>query len=376
MKTSARNFLIAAACAIVIDSLALTICPACGYEADDGEARCTHCGALLPATAEEQSAEQPQANKPQDNATDEDLAGKAFEAAREDAVFGRKEEAKQPALALQAYENALALLVLAQDDPRTAKAGETLAESILRCRDAIVIGSRACPACNGSGKRTFVAHAMGGEDTTREVSGSVCPACAGLGEVRAIRSADELAGLANKCNHEYGIMRQGSGRALCGRVWIPAEWELTVEQMAAVRRARPKTCGGCGGFHDTDCKACKGLGHTQCKAKGCKQGMVERKNANSLSPKTELALKSPCPECKGSGHVTCIECKGDGRMACRSCKGSGLAGECRACHGEGILACKSCKGAKVDKKGEPCRACGGAGVMLCNSCQGDGHQGK
>ena len=368
--------LVAAICAIALDSMALTICPACGYEAEDGEARCSHCNALLPTAGDAKAGEQAQETKPAPGAANGDLSEKAFEAAREDALFGRREETKQPALALQAYENALALLVLAKDDPRAAKSGEALAESILRCRDAIAIGSRTCPACNGSGKRTFVAHALGGEDTTREVSGSVCAECAGLGKVRAIRGADELAGLANRANHEFGIMRQGAGRTQCGRVWVPADWELTVEEMAAVRRARPKTCTECGGFHDTDCRACKGLGYTQCKAKGCKQGYVERKNANSLSPKTEIALKSPCPECKGTARVQCMECKGDGRVTCRKCKGSGLADECRACHGEGVIPCKTCKGAKIDKKGEPCRTCGGAGMTLCNSCQGDGHQDK
>lgn len=369
------------ACAIsallaAFDCAALTICPACGYEAEDGEVRCGHCDALLPETHgdAEPDASADDGARPAAAATDPDLAKAAFEAAREDAVFAKKEEAKRPALALQAYENAQALLAVATGDPRAAKAGEAIAEAILACRQAALAGSRTCTACNGSGKRTYVSRMLDGADTTRELSGSVCPVCNGRGKVRAIRSSDEIAGLVNSSDHEFGILRKGAGRVLCGRVWVPAEWTLSVEETALIRKARPKTCTVCAGFHDIDCRACKGLGHAECKAKGCKQGIVETKTANSLTPKNDITKREPCPVCKGTGSTPCVSCKGDGRVTCTACHGSGLPEACKTCSGEGIVPCRSCKGTGNDRKGQECRDCGGVGRQLCGACQGDGRK--
>ena len=353
---------------------ALTICPACGYEAEDGVARCGHCGAAIPGAAAPAApaAAVPVAPPAPGKGTPDPAA--AMDAAREDVLWARDmEKASQPAAALRGYENALALLALAQGDPRAAAGGAQVAEAILRCRDAVAVGSRVCSVCNGSGKRTYSAHVMGGDDVVREVGGSVCAACGGRGRVRARRNQSEISALVNKAARDFAILRQGDGRIASGNAWIPAAWELSVEETAILRRAIPDACSGCAGFHQVECHACKGDGVTPCRAKGCKQGFVEKKNANTLTPKTGLVLQAPCPVCQGAASVPCATCKGAGRVPCPKCDGAGLAPVCRSCSGEGLVPCKSCRGAGSDRRtGAPCAACGGEGRQLCTACQGDG----
>ncbi|MGI6496298.1 MAG: hypothetical protein ACOX5G_09465 [Kiritimatiellia bacterium] len=373
-------FLLTASIAAVCACHALTICPACGYEAEDGATTCAHCNAALPAPGADAALPAP-AETPdplEGEASDAAMAALAFEEAKQDMLFGREqEEAGKTALALAAYENALALLTFGYDDPRVAAgAAAVAAESVLRCRRALAIGWRACPSCNGTGKRTYTARVMGGDDVVREVAGSSCGECGGSGRVRAARSSRELVRAVAKATGDFAILCQGRGRTACGRVWIPAKWNLGTGQTARLRCALPDVCPECAGFHDVDCPACKGEGTVPCRNKGCRQGLLETKNPNTLSPKTELAIHTPCPVCKGTGRTPCAICKGECRVPCKSCDGSGLAPACRSCDGSGLTPCKSCRGSGKDRNGEPCAACQGEGRQLCAKCQGDGRTGR
>ena len=169
---------------------------------------------------------------------------------------------------------------------------------------------------------------------------------------------------------------RGEGRIPLGRAWIPADWPsaLSPPAIAAVRLSLPPRCSHCAGTGSTPCRSCGGSGTAPCKAQGCKNGWITRKPANTLSPKTDIAIREHCPICGGTGKVRCNTCAGRGGAACAKCGGTGDAPLCKGCHGSGLVDCRDC--ARTGALNPNCPTCRGSGKSLCNKCGGDGHASK
>lgn len=364
---------------LALQAWALTICQDCGHEATEGETTCGHCGTALPKSKPDADSTVPRSRSAGPVTTaaagvGTNLAVEAFDAARADVQAARAQEATRVDLALASYENALSLLALAGGTSQPVEAGGIVVASILRCRRALGSVLRDCVTCRGSGKMIYAVESLTAERGAREAAGPTCRTCGGSGEALTSRSSEDLRVILLQARREFALLQQGAGRAAVGRVWVPAGWpaRLTARQTAALRRANAEPCNRCVGFGETDCTACKGIGRVACTARGCRQGWVERQPSNTLTPKSVLKTRAPCPNCQGAAQVACLTCHGDGRATCPSCNGSGQSPRCRACGGEGLIPCRRCRGARIESDGTACRACGGEGVSLCATCRGDG----
>ncbi len=365
---------------LALHAWALTICPDCGHEATGDETKCGHCGAALPEAPPAAESTTPR-TAPARAITaapaagvGTNLAAAAFAAARADVQAARAQEATRADLALAGYENALALLALAGGTGQSADAGGIIVASILRCRRALGSVMRECSACKGSGKLLYAVESLTSESGTREAAGATCRVCGGSGEALTSRSGEDLRLILLQARREFALLQQGARRVAVGRAWVPADWpdRLTARQTAALRRANAEPCPRCTGFGECDCATCKGVGRVACTARGCRHGWVERQPSNTLTPKSVLKTRVPCPTCQGSAQVACLTCHGDGRTTCTACNGSGQPPRCRACGGEGLTPCRRCQGQGGEAGGAACRACGGEGVLLCATCRGDG----
>jgi hypothetical protein len=349
----------------------LTICGACGYEAAEGATVCDHCKARLPAPAVA-AATSDVAAAFSAGAADTNLAGSAFAAARADVQWARERQVERPAAALAAYQNALAILGVTGSVP--ADAGRTVADGIRQCRTALKVVTQPCPACKGTGRYTYRVEALAGEGGTREANGVACRTCGGSGHMPVPRGTAAVRILIEQSYADFALAARAAGRVEMGRAWVPADWpaRLTLRQTAAVRRAWPPSCAACGGLGREDCRACGGKGRVPCNGEGCKQGWVDRLPSNTLTPKTALKIREPCPVCQGTANMPCAACRGEGFGVCRVCGSSGQLPDCRTCGGEGVRTCTRCKGAGVFGAGAACPDCRGQGLTLCPACHGDG----
>ena len=355
----------------------LVICPKCGTEADANASVCPHCGAVLPAVKVEPAA--PAAAAASADAHAGTISDLAFESARADKHLADECLAKRPELAYAYDENALALSRLVKREGLSAAAGKALAEHLERCRNLLAHTTRACTACNGSGKSTVHFQGMIGDKSSQAGAsvaisdGPPCPVCGGRGEVSAGRSAGELRVLIGQGRRDFETRQQAAGRVACGRVWVPSNLLslLDVKAQALIRSASPTPCSGCMGIGIQDCSHCKGSGHLKCSNDGCVNGWIVHKEVNTLTPKTALNRKERCPVCQGSGFMPCPDCRGLGTTACQLCNGTGRSAACQECGGQGWEPCPKCQGAG-NVKGVPCPDCHGQGERLCPKCHGEG----
>jgi hypothetical protein len=353
------------------------ICPDCGHEVAAAAAACGHCGAHLPPAAPETPAtsvaDVPPAPVPAPSAFP---AGEAFEAASADVLLARQEQNIRPEVALALFENALALLAVADPAAIPPGAGEAILDGLKSCRAALAVGgATVCTECNGSGRRPGRA---AGTQESAAVPEIPCPVCGGSGRVRAGRGADAARLAILRGRREAGLALQAAGRVPLGRAWVPAGWPaaLNARQTAAVRRSLAGSCEECAGLGLANCRKCAGSGFLPCPDRRCRDGRVEEKSEQSLSRGTPLSVRVRCPVCKGTTRVPCETCRGQGAVACSACKGTGAAPLCRSCGGEGVIPCRRCAGRTTPPDAPPCQDCRGEGVVLCRACHGDGRRAR
>ena len=340
MMTPARSSsrrtqrLLAAACVFFLSFAAwadgeLRLCPDCGRESPPSARFCASCGAAIVATGEEapEATAEPEADGQSDVAVPAKTeATPSSRAASRDVARARQESREgHAAAALVLYRNAQALLA--------ANAGQKPNEA----------ATKAITAEAEAAKREFESR------TPRN------------------RRTEAMAAASRSCEDYF----RGEGRIPCGRAWIPADWQTTLAPtaIAAVRLSLPPDCATCSGAGSIPCKSCGGTGHAQCRAPGCENGWVSRKPTNTLTPKTDIAIREKCPMCRGTAKIPCKACAGRAATPCKTCAGSGHAPLCKGCHGSGLATCPDCakKGLRPD-----CAFCHGSGSVLCDKCGGDG----
>lgn len=356
----------------------LRICGSCGREDAAGAALCAFCKAALPPAPAVAVAQPPLPDARAATSNDAALAQAAFEQVRLDVSAARAEEARRPEVALALYENARALLAVADPARLPSDTGRSVLTGLQRCRAALAVSGQSCPACAGSGRQQIkLAQLAGGADTDNVATrstGAACATCGGQGAIRGTRDVETTRLLMLQGRREMGLQQQSAGRVAAGRAWIPRAWAdaLTPAQLAAIRRTIAAGCPACAGMGLAQCRKCLGTGAQACTQKKCRQGWIEQNAANALSATTVLTRKVKCPVCQGTSKVACTVCRARGGVACGACKGTGLGEVCRTCGGEGVVTCRACRTRRTEAAGTVCESCKGTKRTLCGSCKGDG----
>jgi len=353
---------------------ALTICPCCGWELNDGVSLCTHCGAKIPAPNATSTNTATTADAMTQHDSSDAISAQALTVIRLEQKMAEESRKDRPELSYAFYENMLALGRLVRREGMALDAGKTLAETIERCRDLLTHTLRTCPVCGGSGKRKAAFQLLLGEKGMQASEGLPCAVCGGSGLVRVVRSLDELRTLLSQGQRDFDMRATALGYVSCGRAWLPptlAE-RLTVPEQALVRSACPTPCQSCMGMGLQDCLHCKGSGRLPCTNKECKDGWIIQKQLNALSDKNSISTREPCPICQGTGWIPCSDCQGTGTISCKTCHGTGKNPMCLSCSGAGWLFCAKCHGTGKMPDGTVCPECLGKRERLCPKCCGEG----
>jgi hypothetical protein len=375
MEKLLRGLIVCLALFACCTATALVICGACGHEGAEGQRFCSHCGARV-------GEDKPQVVETPATAAVAmvtiDLQA-VLEAARADARAAAEIEETLPETALCYYRNSSALARLLPDAMIPDDSGKRMIEKINLCRERMQNAFKPCDDCKGSGRRKVTMVTLSGDkEGVMSGEGVVCKTCGGSGRNLAARTADDLRLLLARGVRDHETRQKAARRVAVGNVWAPVAVAeaLTPRLQALLRTAMPSPCADCQGLGIQMCGSCKGRGRTVCRNAGCKDGMIQKRQANSISPESALMVKTPCPTCKGSGWITCLGCTGKGHVLCQTCGGLGQPKKCAVCGGAGTGACNKCKGTgKVmgrDRVETPCTACGGEGIGLCPTCHGEG----
>ena len=358
-------------------AIAATICGSCGYESADAARFCSHCGASVKAPTRGSTP----ASKDDVAKTEASMLISPV-AVTEDMIRARDylKQAKV-GLARMFCRNALALNLLAGEAPPDVTRSQAILRFLNQCTKAEGLVSRRCPVCEGTGKRVMTASTLSGSTHEVQIGGSRCERCKGSGSIRGGETIDERKYRDSRSAEQYRILQQSYGRLPVGLVWVPggAVDALKTADRVALKRALPPPCSRCAGIGRADCKTCRGSGSVTCGAKGCEQGLVERKpdrgrlGSRSASGSGKSVPKHKCVVCRGKGLVACEKCVGAGSILCKRCDGGGLAPVCSKCDRSGLVPCRKCLGTRVCR-GEPCTYCQEQGVVECSSCGGTGRK--
>ena len=365
---------------------AITICGSCGYESGNEARFCSHCGGKLqsgsvtprPLVGGAKPEKSDQKVEPERPKTDPN-ALISPEAVTEDMRTARVQlEAERVALARLFARNALALNLLAGEDP-----GEVRSKAILKfldqCDRLSGLVRRKCTGCDGTGRAVMRAYSLDGSTTDLSVTGRMCEHCKGIGIVRGRETVDERKYRQGQAGDKYLTTQQSRGRLPVGAAWAPAASveKLGVKESVMLKRAIPPACSRCFGVGRDDCSDCRGTGKVKCEGDDCEQGWVERESLGGRIGGYRTDGKSihkvRCEVCKGSGLGRCEDCSSTGTFLCKTCNGEGFAKQCSKCGGAGLSACRRCSGSRT-YRGEECTYCRGEGVAECSSCGGTGRK--
>lgn len=350
------------------------VCPDCNVEAREAPWICPKCGKQLEPAPEIPEIDAEPAPAPRAPAGPSDPAS----ALRADARRAVGAAGKNPAAALAAIRNALALAALAPDalSPADRKA--------LLEREGALLASLAsenapCPRCGGTGRveapppskapapkrgKNFKAiESVAVSELNARNATKTCPFCSGFGKVRRALDRKKLAGLLGLGVRDLARAERAEGREEYRGVWLPAGLlpRLGAAERVSLMRAFPgaAACPDCAGTGTQPCRACGGSGRVECPERAFHSAAPKSPGAGADPRTVESSIlapsaEKPCARCGGARTearpVACPECGGRGIAACPSCSGSGTAPECRTCRGTGL-----------DSGGEPCAKCGGSG---------------
>ncbi len=374
---------LAVGCSVLLR--ALTICGQCGHEQPGRANFCTHCGAAVRMTEGGSSRDEPVAAPVAEEEAPVRPVGpddKPLELVRDavlqDVNLGRELLAEGRAeVARAVLANALALSAVEPAALSTAQ-GEQLMIEIRQCEQQLVQATMACPACQGSGRRSLRFETLTGESHAVAATGGQCLTCRGSGQIRRNRSIDDLKFLLGQAARQSEQALRARGRVPVGGAWIPPALQplLTVESEARLRRAAAAPCTECQGIGRADCRRCGNTGFTPCTARGCEQGLTVRQDLNVLDSRSAIRRRETCGTCGGSARVPCTDCRGAGALTCRVCNGDGKRPNCPRCAGDGLAECRTCRGSGLLRDNTPCGDCEGGGRALCPVCRGDGFRGR
>lgn len=402
-------------CAVAV--YALRICPSCSYEAAENASFCSHCGARLDGSAGAAAPAAPAAPAvapaaaPADAPADRLLADGVQAVSEADAALYTAQVSQNPAVALAALRNTLAVLPLAPGAVSPALAAQ-LQKRETGLLAGLAMESLPCPECHGSGfvdapeppRQTLSGGNRGGNtfkslesSSVREIHETrgtggrrVCAFCGGNRTLMCVRDRKTLRGALRLAQKDYERLAALEGRVSVQDVFVPAAWQnaLPLRSQALLARHAPfaGSCENCAGIGSVPCRTCDGFGRIPCPNKGFHQrarAATGKAGGGDVARIEEVLLdhsgsNSLCPQCNkpadNPGWVACSDCTGKGLAVCRTCDGAGVAEDCRTCRGEGIVSCRNCRGTGKDRRTDaPCQACKGEGLTLCRSCGGNGY---
>ena len=356
-------------------------CPKCGYEYQEGQATCQHCGTALPAKQAAAPVAAPAA--PPITA---DIMSHEF------ADVEKARDAKQSGLLIFRARNTLALLKLA---PEASNAGSgDLLTAIKEAETALRDAKIPCFACRGTGQRIYSLTDMHGDVRRQESApGTVtCPVCDGAGKLPARTSQTVIVAAMSNAKQEFERQQQARGWENFAGIWLPKGLSdhLTIRQKAAVKGTLAGTCSTCYGFGFFGCVDCKGAGKLKCTNVKCIQGKEPcpvckgKKKITDTTGGRGNSVAHTCNACSGTGislcaicggraYLVCAKCESTGQIRCTTCKGTGENALCTKCDGSGLVPCAACKGTG-EIRGAPCPTCHGEKEAVCTICNGTGHK--
>jgi len=348
--------------AMALTCLAIRVCERCNYEVNEGAVSCSHCGAPATsnvaafASAVEENREAPGAS----------LVEKEIQEGRQQRGRGDDE------VAAALFRNALALEQIVPEGS-DAKRGERIRRLLHETGAEGVKVQRQCRACGGSGKTLFTADVIDGKASSVQ-SSVACRLCAGTGKVTVDGTPAESMSARGAAAKRFAALQQSRKYVAVGGAWVPVSLEtnLSVRQVALLKRTAAPPCQTCLGTCWQQCSECQGAGRQPCTNAKCVKGVVTDKITGGFKG-LDLPRKTKCRICTGTGYENCSNCAGKGKAACSACNGTGERAVCSRCDGAGTQPCAKCTGAgKV--KGVTCAACRGEGIVLCAACKGDGRK--
>jgi hypothetical protein len=326
------------------------VCPDCNVEALEPPWICPKCSKQLepPDIAPDPAPEPAERSEERNSSGPSDIAS----ALRADARRATGAFAKNPAAALAAVRNAIALAALAPDElsPADRKA--------LLGRETALLASLAaenapCPRCHGGGRieappppKPVSKHGKNYKDIESvAVSGlnartamKTCPFCGGFGKFRRAIDRRRLAGVLGLGVRDLALAERAEGREEYRGVWLPAGVldSLDDAARASLLRAFPGStvCTACAGTGTQPCRACHGTGRVECTNRAFHDTAPKSAGEGADRAAIESTLLAPssgkpCPKCGGprdtARPVACPDCGGRGVAACPSCSGSGSA---------------------------------------------------
>jgi len=368
----------------------ILLCPKCGYEYQEGDRVCAHCGHELPAQAirpDIEKAEEIEEIAPVIEKPHGDISAGMVRAEYRQAIKAYKENAFWRAWLLARNAEALAAAT-----ESTGKINRQTAELEATCATRAGQTRIVCPLCEGKGMRKVPRMTIRGDVLLQDTPNRKCPMCNGRGSIAGRYSRDESDRAYAHALRAFEQDERAKGFAGYGGCWIPASLvgTLPIRLSVAVKHVGARACPDCHGLGFFGCETCHGTGKVKCPNSRCVMGLEvcpvcggtgKARAGNESRALTQRCTHcrgtgiAVCEECHGQGWVRCQACNGNGESACKLCKGTGSRPLCQRCDGTGLRTCSHCKGSGL-YKGVVCPYCHGEKVEACRSCRGTGYGGR
>ena len=373
LKKLCLSVIAALLCNIV---LALTICPKCGHEVEDGAVKCKHCNSLI---VKKETAPAPAPAPAPVVAVDEDktVAAQAENFVKDLYQKAQKNLQNNPGTAFAYYQNAFAVLRLVPADERSKRIGQAIMKNMGVARRSMTVGRVPCRVCKGTGKYKVDLGKVDGSKNVKFVEGISCKRCNGRGWKICHLSVARIKMNVLKGRQTFEQQCMVEGYHKLGRAYVPEELfsVLSLRQRVMVMTGIPAPCKECQYTGLDECRNCRGTGWVECPAENCKDGVIEAPSSSGRSYMKKKRLngevQEKCGVCQGWGEIPCRTCQGTGCCICEKCGGTGEAPRCKRCSGSGLITCTRCNGSGK-YKGEACSKCSGEGEFLCPTCKGEG----
>lgn len=367
----------------------INICSSCGYEYDQGDGFCSHCGKKL-AVSVPGVAKNPATGTMPSEGESPDLGVPNGLLENEMITIQEHMRNQQPWHALRVARNAKGLSMLGTVPDVATR--EKLAVGINKLEQGLSKRATPCAFCQGRGYPMALSLSMRGDKQTTAVPHIPCQACGGSKVLMTAPPPDVLATEASLAQRDVDTAFRTRGWKETMGIWIPPALDLLnaeAPDKARVLRAVGQTCTTCQGIGRLGCEDCHGQGKVPCGNKECVAGMevcrkcdgtrMENDRRDSRTVKQTCTHCqgrgiAPCEDCEGRGYEVCEDCKGLGDIACEDCDGKGHPPTCEDCRGNGVADCHRCRGTGVYRD-RPCTECEGKKKVLCEECHGTGQSG-